>query len=300
MKPKIITLNTFFRLLLIAITVSFFMGCKVVDKPELIPAWIEIDEFKLVTSGSSEGADSEKIKDCWVYVNSNLAGVYELPARIPIFENGATKIELFAGIYQNGIEGLRDAYPFYTSYADQMDLQPDSTYKVTPTIGYKDGLKIWIEDFEDLSMNFVKSADSDTTMYKAKTPVFQNLIDGDAGVVTMSSSTVLCQMQTEGGDFFDIPKNIDIPAYMEIQYKCNYEVEVGILTKDDQLSSFVRTPLITLFPTSNWNKSYLYLSDVTTLYPAADEVEIYFRVYNTKEQNNVEFLVDNIKVIYAE
>jgi hypothetical protein len=274
------------------------VSCNVIDKPETVPAWIEIDEFDFTTS-SAEGTDRHKIKDAWVYVNSNLSGVYELPARIPIPENGSTKIDIFPGIHKNGIQADHDKYPFYTAFSATMNLEPDSTYIVTSAIEYQDNLNMWIEDFEDPSMDFDASADSDTSMFIGKPSQFNDLLEGDAGVIHMSSSNYLCQMNTDEVSFVNLPRNLTIPAYLEMDYKCNFPFEVGILSKDDQLSSFVRTPLITINEISTWNKTYLYLPDVTNFYPSATEFQIYIRVFNTAGVDGIEIMVDNLKVIFA-
>ncbi|MFT5601957.1 MAG: hypothetical protein ACI9N1_002207 [Flavobacteriales bacterium] len=282
---------------LIAIAV-LMANCSVIDKPETVPAWIEIDEFDFTTV-SSEGTDRHKIKDAWVYVNSNLEGVFELPARIPITENGNTKIDIIPGIYKNGIQSDHDKYPFYTYFSATMDLKADSTYQITSAIEYQDNLNFWIEDFEDPSIDFTPSNDSDTAMFIGKPSQFNDLLEGDAGVIHMSSSNYLCQMNTDEVIFADLPRNLAIPAYLEMDYKCNYPFEIGILSRDDQLANYVRTPLITINAISTWNKTYLYLPDVTNFFPTATEFQIYIRVFNTTGADGIEVMVDNLKVIFA-
>ena len=275
------------------------ISCEVFDKPETVPAWVQIDEFELTTT-SSEGTDREKIKDAWVYVNSNLVGVFELPCKVPIPATGTANVDVFPGIYKNGIQGDRARYPFYTGQSLTVEVEPNEIHQVSNATQYKDDLFFWVEDFEDPSIDMEPSADSDTTMFIAKPSQFNDLIEGDAGAIFMHSGQIQCQMQTDEVEFVNLPRDLTIPAYLEMDYKTNYETEVGILSKDDGVGAFTRTPLITLTPIGDWNKTYLYLPDVTNFYPTATEFQIYFRIFNRDATDNIEFFVDNLKVIFAE
>ena len=274
-----------------------------IDPPERIPAFISIDAIDLQINNSSEGSSSHAIVDAWVYVNGNLEGIYELPAeKIPLHYEGNQELKVYAGIKKNGISGDREKYSFFTSYTETINLIPDSIIAVSPTVEYENDLYIWIEDFEDPSTKFESTATSDTTVYIIDSPI-EDLFEGDAGAISMSASNYKCEIRTNELNFNYFPKNLNIPCYMELNYKCNFPIAVGILHKFGTLP-YSNEPLITLNPTTDnsgtpqWNKIYLYLSDVTNFFPAADAFDIYIAATNPTQVNDIEIRLDNIKVIY--
>ena len=47
-----------------------------------VPAYLSIPNFTLTTT-SAQGSAAQKITDAWVYVDGNLNGIFELPAKFP-------------------------------------------------------------------------------------------------------------------------------------------------------------------------------------------------------------------------
>jgi hypothetical protein len=288
----------------IIFTVILIQACQILDKPELIPAYIEVDEFTL-TVNSNQGSESNKIKDCWVYADSKLVGVFELPAKVPILLNGEVNIQVYPGIYKNGVENERVIYPFYTYLDTTLNLNPNSVTKMNPVITYKDNLNYWIEDFEDpgFKLNLFVT-NSDTTMFIAKQSQYSGLFEGDAGLIKMSSNNILCEMRTDEPLFDDLPRDLGTPAYFEMNYKCNHSFLFGLLDNNSGLSSYNKTTLITFNPTTDnngipqWNKTYLYIPDVTNFYQNADKFDFFFSVLNNDGTDGIEVYVDNLKVIF--
>ena len=279
-------------------------ACKVFDKPELIPSYIEIEQFNLITS-SGDGTASHRITDCWVYADSKLVGIFELPARVPIFLNGEYSIEVYPGIYKNGIKDERVIYPFYTHYSANLDLKPDSVISISPDIAYQDNINMWIEDFEDPGFKLnVFANNSDTTMFIAKSSQYSGLFEGDAGLIKMSGNNILCEMRTDEPLFNQLPRDLGIPAYVEMNYKCNHQFLFGLLDNNNGLSAYNQTTLITFNPTLDgngvpqWNKTYLYIPDVTNFYQNATKFDFFISVFNNDGTNGIEVYVDNIKVVF--
>ena len=75
-------------------------------KRNLTPAYIKINDIELNNSST------DKITDAWVYIENQLQGVYELPAKFPVLETGVKEIRIKAGIKNNGISSSRVFYPF--------------------------------------------------------------------------------------------------------------------------------------------------------------------------------------------
>ncbi len=290
--------STFFIFILAVVS-----GCSTIDPPENIPSFISINEIDLQINNSNEGTNLHAITDAWVYLNGNLEGVYELPAeKIPLHYSGNSDLKIYAGIKKNGVSGDRDIYDFFTSYTQNIELIPDSIIPINPIVEYEQDLYIWIEDFEDPSTKFESTSLSDTTIYIIDNPL-ADLIEGDAGAITMKSSNYFCELRTDELNFNSFPKNINTPCYLELNYKCNHEFTVGILHKYGTLP-YSKEALITLSPTEDenglaqWNKTYLYLSDVTNFFPNAQEFDLFISTINPNQKDDIEIRLDNIKVIY--
>ena len=53
------------------------------------------------------------------------------------------------------------------------------------------------------------------------------LFEGDAGIITMDSSQYYCEIRTNELDFNQFPKNLNIPAYIELNYANNFPFSLG-------------------------------------------------------------------------
>ncbi len=292
--------------LIATLLIIFLSGCRLVDQPEMIPSFISIDSIGLqINNNGIEGTSNHAITDAWVYVDGNLEGIYELPAsKIPLHYQGEHEIKLYAGIKRNGISADRKKYSFFIPYTQQTNLIADSIIPFNPTVEYESDLFIWIEDFEDPTSKLEYGPTSDTTCFQIMSSPANQLMEGDAGSISMDASNYYCELRTNELDFNDFPTNLNVPAYMELNYKCNHEFVVGILHKNNGIPSYLKQTLITLLPTTDyfgidhWNKTYLYLPDATNFFTSDTEFDLYFSVLNNNGIDNIEIKLDNIKVIY--
>jgi hypothetical protein len=292
------------RLIMVYLLAILSVGCRLVDRPEPIPAFIKVDNFTL-TAQSIHGTSSSRITDCWVYLNDNYVGAYELPALVPIHAEGVNNIKIRAGIMKNGIAADRTFYPFYTFYNETMNLVRDSIYTINPEITYEEGYLPWIEDFEDPGFKF-NPYQSDTTMFIVTPAQYPDLIEGNCGMIRMNASSSRCEMRTNEPFFDNFPRNLELPAYLELNFKCNHEFVGGILSRDNQAPALFPSRLFTFKSTVDetgemqWRKTYLYLSDITSFFPTAIDFELYFLAENRDGENGIEIFVDNLKVFYRQ
>jgi hypothetical protein len=287
---------------LIYLLLIFTLSCQLIDQPEKAPSFIKVNPFDFNITNSSQGSSSEKISDVWVYVDNNLEGVYELPSTLPLHYEGEHQIGLFPGIKRNGISADRKKYPFYTTFVSTSTLIPDSIIEISPTTQYEDDLFIWIEDFEDPLHKFT-SFNSSVDLEIIEQPL-EETFEGGSGAINMSSNNYQCELRTNELDFNSFPKNLTIPAYIELNYANNHPFEIGILHKDASLPTYQKQALITLVPTFSiseeikWNKTYLYISDATNFFTSATEFDLYINVLNPNGLNNIKIRMDNFKVIF--
>ena len=100
------------------------------------------------------------------------------------------------------------------------------------------------------------------------------------------------------------PKNLNIPAYIELNYANNFPFTLGILHKDASLPVYQKQSLITMLPTYEdsviWNKTYLYIPDATNFFTSATEFDLYISITNENLDNQIKVLFDNFKVIFRQ
>tara|TARA_B110000902_G_scaffold16830_1_gene19731 strand:- start:1550 stop:2425 length:876 start_codon:yes stop_codon:yes gene_type:complete len=291
-------MKRFFIILLI-----FNFSCQIIDQPEKAPSFISIDNFQFSISNNNQGSNSEKISDAWIYINGNLEGVYDLPARIPLHYEGVHELSIYPGIKRNGISADRKKYPFYTPFDTTINLIPDSILTLTPKTEYEEQLYFWIENFEDPQHKFETHTTSQVDINIIESPL-NELFEGDAGMISMDSADYFCEIRTNELDFNSFPKNLNIPAYIEMNYANNYPFTIGILHKDASLPSYQKFPLITLIPTYEnevvWNKTYLFIPDATNFFTSATEFDLYISARNENFENDIKVLLDNFKVIFRQ
>lgn len=291
-------MERFFIILLV-----FNISCQIIDRPEKAPSFIQIDDFQFSISNNNQGTSSEKITDAWIYINGNLEGAYELPATIPLHYQGIQDLSIYPGIKRNGISADRKKYPFYTQFDTTINLIPDSILSLQPSTEYEDQLYFWIEDFEDPQHKFETHTTSQVDINIIESPS-NELFEGDAGIITMDSADYYCEFRTNELDFNSFPKNLNIPAYIEMNYANNYPFTVGILHKDASVPSYQKFPLITLVPTYenevSWNKTYLYIPDATNFFTSATEFDLFISATNENSENDINILLDNFKVIFRQ
>jgi hypothetical protein len=283
--------------------IPFFISCQLIDQPEPAPSFIRVNFFDFNISTSDQGSDSEKITDVWVYLDNNLEGVYELPATIPLHYDGIHELKLYPGIKRNGISADRKKYPFYTPFTLITELFPDSIIELTPETFYEENLFIRVENFEDADHFFNSTSTSQVDLVTIENQENETF-EGNSGAINMDSNHYFFEVRTDELDFNAFPKNLNIPAYIEMDYANNYPFEIGILHKDGSIPTYQKQALITLVPTFEngenfkWNKTYLYISDATNFYTIATEFDLYISVLNNGEQEDIKIRLDNFKVIY--
>jgi hypothetical protein len=106
-----------------------------------IPFYLQCDSVTLQTDYFTQGDNSQGISDIWVESGSKNFGAYELPAQLPVLDEGAITFVVSAGVKQSGQSAIRVIYPFYQTDTFTITAQAENIYKHTPTFRYKDATK---------------------------------------------------------------------------------------------------------------------------------------------------------------
>ncbi|MBL4734561.1 MAG: hypothetical protein JKY18_04320 [Flavobacteriales bacterium] len=268
-------------------------GCKTIDPAVDIPSYISVASFDLKTNYLTEGTDEHNITDVWVLVDDVSIGAYELPATIPILAEGYHEIRLFGGIKANGISSTRFIYPFFGDTAMIVKLIPGSTINLSPTISYFSDITFdWLEDFAD-GNTLSKLSGSDTAIVLASVSTLPAM-GTQSAVIHVDAVNEYFIAGTQGKQFI-LP--LGRPIYLELQYASNITLSVGAI-KYTNTGSEMLIPYINLFPSGEWNKIYINLTEYVKPHTDALYFEIYFACqYDAAVAENTIFL-DNIKLLY--
>jgi len=286
-----------FRKLIFYIVIIFFINtinsCELINPEEQIPSYIYIEKIDLNITSSDQGSGSHKITDAWVYVDDQLIGAFELPAKFPVLWSGAHTITVKPGIKVNGISSSRAIYPFYSTYIINTTLVEDSVVKICPVVTYTSSVVFkWSESFEDGGVSLVKTIFSDTII--EKTSDASKVFEGNySGVVHLNNDKKLFECKTI--DSYFLPKG-DVPTFLELNYKSNESIFVGIIANNSSQSE--SRGVLYINKSDVWNKIYINLKTAVNEFPNSTEYQIFFHVENTAETVNSEILLDNIKLVH--
>jgi hypothetical protein len=280
----------------------FLGGCEVLDPEERTPAFIKIGRPEVKTDPAVSGTDSHDIRYGWVFVDDQLEGVYELPAKVYTPRTGHRNIKIRAGIHRNGMSNDRAQYPFYDFYEVERELVPDSTTVLNPVFRYFDSqtnkISIWNEDFDDPNAQKVKARpSSDTTLELTQDP--NETFEGNgAGKIPISSDNEYFF----GASDADLQFEVGGEVYLEMNYKTSDTINVGILA--EYPSETIKRSFLNLTTTRDetgslfWNKIYVQLSALVGEEPNATSYEVFLQTDLRSGASQGTVLIDNFKVLY--
>ena len=104
----------FFVLTLVfSLQLFLFNSCKKYS-PATPAFFIKASSVNVVTTSSVQGSTSNKITELWLYLDGKYQGAYPIGSLMPIPNNGQnTRVDVFAGIENNGIKSTRITWLFY-------------------------------------------------------------------------------------------------------------------------------------------------------------------------------------------
>lgn len=266
---------------IILIAVSFW-SCNEMPNGGL-PVYIQIDSASVQTNGSTQGSGAHKISDVWVTVNGKAIGTFEYPTKIPVLANGDLRVQISAGIKDNGVSNTRVEYPFYDLDEFEItDAQSTQTYVHNPVFKYISGTVFpLLVDFE--GSNFSNVTVTNEMPFEGGSCGKISLNASDSNIVAYSAP-------------FDLPNAGLSEVYVELNYKCTGFFECGMLSSSST-NGDVYLPKITFQPRDTWNKTYLNFSNEVGG-TVGDNYRLYFRVAKlASDPTPVYVWLDNIKVV---
>ncbi len=290
------------KYLILSLSLLFISACDIINPEEEIPSFIQINEFQLVTNEVTQGSNTHQITDVWAFVNGEALGVFELPATIPILAAGMQNITLFAGIRENGLRSAPVIYPLYDNYEVSLNLVPEEIAVLTPTIEYiSNSVFVLIEDFEDGSIGLEGNSNGTINRVTNTTQVLSG--NGAGSISLIEEATEINSITT----FLDLPTSGGTPVYLEMDYRTNVELEVGLVGFDLSTVNPIQATNfnVVLCPIDDWNKVYVNFQTDLEL-SQLDGYQLAFRASINDTgcggipTENPEILLDNVKLIRFE
>ncbi len=240
---------------------SILLGCNKNSGTEGIPSYVKVEKIHLLDNpnpNTEEGSLSEDINDVWVRTSNQDVGGFEMPALIPILEEGETNLRMSAGIFMNGISTTRVAYPFYEPFDTVVNLVAGEVISVSPKVKYKDNIELLInETFDFTNTTFTKSSLSaaEYTQTFDEDESFEG-----AGSVKIVLNKDEKNLRIEGVEDYDLP--IDgRDMFIELNYKTDVNILLsGFFTDDNGL--VVEMGMVGVRPTDEWKKVYVNFTSV--------------------------------------
>lgn len=270
-------------------------SCKKLNPPETIPCYGHIDSIGF-TVGTGQGSASADINSAWVYVDDQPVGAFELPCTFPmVASNGTHTISIYPGVTVDGMNSTRNKYPFYTYYANPVNLTQGSTTKFAFTGTYTASTKFdWIEDFDGPGGITISKYSGDTNMFKVGKPdAFEGSYSGE--VLLDSNASINEVAYTGTSDSMTLPHN-GTSVFMEINYNTNCLFTMGVFYYDAGTSSYIQgAQWVSAYATTGWKKMYIDLGPMVA--NLSGPFKIYFSVIRPYGTTEAKLMLDNIKVL---
>lgn len=271
-------------------------------KEEAIPSYLKIDSVSIQVN-SGQGNEVQQIKGVYLYSPSQLLGLFELPAVIPIHEQGSIKLSLVAAVYLNGSKNRLIPHTGILPLDTTLNLNRGKISSINnPTFSFRTNSSfIWTEDFEDNSSTLVgiNIPKGDTSLITQQPFDLDNRFKG----ITKVYSVLLKAADT--AKYMDIGyfKNFEnLPAdnrdvFLEFDINTNHPVQLALKRQNSAGQEYV--PFLYIFNTNGmWKRFYVNLIDEIAQQPSDTKYQILFSSDVAASSHARYFHFDNIRLSY--
>lgn len=288
-------INLFYCCTLI-VSLSLFASCETSEDD--IPSYVSVDSISLV-SELKEGTASHKITDAWVYINKKLVGAFEMPAKFPVLEEGASTIIIQPGVKMNGVAGTRIPYPFFNQITLNANLAKEKITSLgnLQTTYNPNTVFSWVEDFENSSFSLDSTSRSNVNAVRTndETRIFKypGEISHYSALAEFTGESTVFECVSHSS--FELPQD-GTEVFLELNYKTNTPLTIGVFGRT--ATQTIQEPVFVLNANSTWNKIYINLTPTVTNMSSSYDFRIYFSAMKSDDIETAEILLDNIKLLH--
>ena len=285
------------HLYLVVFSVILLASCQ----EDLTPSWLAVNKVNFITNESVEGVNSHDIVDGWVYIDNQSMGVWEIPFRMPVLEEGEHTVLIIPGIKLNGITATRTTNAFYETYSATVNLKKEETTTIVPTFKYKEATKIMArDDFEDTGVILNPDVAEDSTKFEIISKLdYPNIVKygNNCGRLKINSVDSTVKVIT----YLNLPV-IQKKMYLELDYLTTNSFTIGIINKTSVNVPNDQGSFVGVYRTDTsqyeWKKIYFPLSEQINLNPFAKYFEFYIYAVLDNVNTEAEIYIDNVKIVY--
>jgi hypothetical protein len=293
-----IKMKHIYLIVLLSSTILLFLfsSCEIINPSEQVPAYISVDTIQLLTDNNVQGSSEHGFSDCWLYINNELIGIFEVPFTVPVLHNDDCDILIQAGIKNNGSQSTRVVYPFVTSYNTTANLKPNEDHDINPIFEYDEDVVFALkEDFEDLGISFEVSEESDTVIQLVSD---DNAQEGTSMAFSLDDQNSAFECKTS--ELFVLPQGSRV--FAEISFKCTDNFQFGVFARKYSGGAIFeeRIPIITLYKTEEWKTVYVELTSTVANEINTYDYRLYFTCVRSDNATNTEteVFIDNFKLLH--
>lgn len=264
------------------------------------PAWIEVSAWELENnpSGNYVGELTHAFTNASVYVDDNFIGIFEMPFKIPILDEGSKKITLYPTILNNGISSTKKIYPFVEAYVIDVELVKNQTTEIQPITRYKPNTILTVLDFEiPNSTPLSDNPQSAATTGTSNDPNILEWFNGDQfGKVELTTANNIWVSAT---NLQEALPQLGTDVYLEMDIYCTEDVLTGVLAING--ASVTENPNVRVNEQSPedaaWRKIYIDLETIVSGSPQGSEFEHSFEAFLDEGKTSAVIYIDNIKIV---
>ena len=272
-------------------------GCDTLNPEEDIPAYIHIDSIALKDGPNNPtGTISHGIEDAWVLSDNQFIGVFQLPATIPILQEGRKELVIRAGIKNNGISNTRAPYPFYDTIRLERNLQPKKVDSLGVLNTSYTGLSEfrWVERFEDTSNVTLRNNDNASVEYELTNDP-EEVFNGQYSLkATFDEKNDFFEVQLLERQAVQLSGSNDI--YLEVNFNTDVEIKMGIIAIAPNGNKTRRSKVILNETEGEWTKIYINLLRNVQRFPRDHRFQVFFGKVKRTPGRATTYL-DNLKLI---
>lgn len=276
------------ELLLVVFSFLFLSSCEKY-KPAQEAFFLTAGDIQVKTT-ATQGTGSHKITDLGLYVNGMFQGTYPVGNLMPVVSNGfPVRINLLAGIKNNGISDTRLYWPFYKPVQFDTVVESGKTIVRNVVFEYLPNTTFTLnETFDAAGINVMNSPIADAP-YKIVDQGPETM-EGRCALLEVKGSQQIAQIETSGSGYVLPHETSDI--YAELNYKGNVDFEAGLIGSVGELR-----PALHIKAQPDWNKIYIQLATTINTPPYSPVFKLYFRVLK-KDGTEPKVFLDNIKIVH--
>lgn len=252
------------------------------------PAFFIMPTAVSVQPEAGQGSGSHAITDLWLYVNGQFQGCYPASGRLPVMsQNKQARVQIFAGIRNNGISTTRVPWPFYRML--QIDTLAEQGVNVERPLTFSYSSAATFTLTEDFEGGVVQHFTPEGALFE-EAPAADSF-EGRSMRMKLDPAASTGRIRTASA--YALPRN-NSNVYLEMNYKTNALFHLGVIDAQGR----ERAALV-VNPKNDWNKLYVQLAQVVSEEPASEEFRLYFRIDRLEGQHaDPTVFLDNIKLVF--